>query len=69
MKKKYLGFIAIGRFDIVHNINVNIVQDNTGLRHPGSFPKYTAEDDTGLGRRHLEGKSRGVHVCGMQKIP
>lgn len=51
--KTYLSFCAVGGLDVVHDINVNIIQDNTLFRHPRSFPQDGTEDDTSLCRRDL----------------
>lgn len=52
--REYLCFIAVRRFDVVHDINVDIIQNNTGFGHIGSLPKNGAKDDTGFCRRHLD---------------
>jgi hypothetical protein len=53
-ERDYLGLITIRRLDVVHNIDVDIVQDNASLGHVGAFPENGAEDDTGFRRRHLD---------------
>ena len=37
-RKNYLSLVTIRRLDIIHNIDVNIVQYYARLRHVGTFP-------------------------------
>lgn len=49
----YLRLVTIGWFDIIHDVDVDIIQYNTRFGHARSFPKNTPEDDTSLRRRYL----------------
>jgi len=44
---------TIGRLDTTHDIDMNIIQDHTGLKHVGAFPQDTSENNTSFCRRHL----------------
>jgi hypothetical protein len=43
-----LSFIAVRGFDIIHDVDMDIIQDDAGLRHVRPFPKNRAEDDAGF---------------------
>lgn len=41
----YLGLSAVRRFNVIHDVDMDVVEDNTLLRHSGPLPKDTTEDD------------------------
>jgi hypothetical protein len=51
----YLSLTTIGRLDVIHNVDVDIVQDHAALREAWTFPEDTSEDDTCLGRGDFDG--------------
>jgi hypothetical protein len=55
--KTHLSFIHIRGLDVIHNINMNVIQHDisTGIRAAGSIVDHVSENDTGLGRRNLDG--------------
>lgn len=50
VERSYLSFCAVRRFDVVHDIDMNIIQDYTLFRHAGSFPENAAKDHTSFRR-------------------
>ena len=50
----YLGLSAVRRLDVVHDINVDVVQDDALLGHSRSFPQDASKDDTSFCRRNLD---------------
>jgi hypothetical protein len=54
--KPYLSLIAIRRLDIIHNINMDIIQNHTTLSHIRALPQDTPKDNTRLGTRDLDGR-------------
>jgi len=54
-------FGTCGRFDVIHNVNVNVTEDNTGLCC-ARFPDNVTENDSRFGGRHLVvSKYRGYY--------
>jgi len=47
-RKNYLSLVTIRRPDIIHDIDMNIVQDYTRPRHIGTLPQNAFKDDTGF---------------------
>lgn len=50
LRKTYLSFCTVRWLNVVHDVNVNIVEDDTLFGHSGSFPKNATKDDTSLCR-------------------
>ena len=48
--RTYLSFGTIRRLDVVHDINMDVVQDDTLLSHPGPLPQDASKDNTGFCR-------------------
>jgi len=45
------------RLDVVHDVDMHVVQDDhVGVDALFAFVKHVAEDDTGVGRRNLDGR-------------
>lgn len=51
----YLSFVTIRRLDVVHDVDVYIIQYQTSLRYRRSFPQDTTKDNVCFRRRHLYG--------------
>lgn len=49
-EKTCLCFCAIGRFDVVHDINMDVAQDDGLLRQIRALPKDASKNHTGLRR-------------------
>jgi hypothetical protein len=47
-KENYLRFVTVRRLDVIHNIDMDVVQDYARLRHIGTFPQNASKDDTGF---------------------
>jgi hypothetical protein len=43
-----LGLVAIRWLDVVHDIDVDVIQDDACFRQVGSFPENAAKDDAGF---------------------
>jgi hypothetical protein len=43
-----LGLVAIGWLDVVHDIDVDVIQDDACFRQVRSFPENAAKDDAGF---------------------
>lgn len=54
MQATYLRLITIRRFDIVHDIDVDIVQNDTGFRHVRSFPQNATENNARFCGRYFD---------------
>lgn len=53
--RTYLSLGAVRWLDVVHDIDVNVVQDDALLSHSRPLPQNTSEDDTSLCRGNLDG--------------
>ena len=51
----YLSLGAVRRLDVVHNIDVNVVQDDALFSHSWSLPQDAPENDTSFCRRNFDG--------------
>lgn len=50
----HLCLRAMGGFDIIHDVDVDVVEDHALLRHVLALPKYAAKDNAGLGGGNLD---------------
>jgi len=53
--RTYLSFSAVRRLNVVHDINVDVIQDDALLGHSWSLPQDASKDDTSFCRRNLNG--------------
>jgi len=45
----HLSLTTHSRLYIIHDIDVNVVQNHALFREMGAFPEYATENDTGFG--------------------
>jgi len=55
IKETCLRFCAIGGLDVIHNVNMDIAQDDSLLRQIRGFPKDATKYHSRLCRRDLDG--------------
>ena len=48
-----LRFVAVSRFDVVHDVDVDVVQDYTRLSQVRALPEDATEDNTSFCRGYL----------------
>jgi hypothetical protein len=67
LSSAHLSLVAICRLDIIHDINMDIVQYNTCLRGAG-LPDNVPENDPSLGGRHLDRCLDTMEAVGGQRM-
>lgn len=64
----YLSLVTVSGFDIVHNVDVNVVQDHTGLCEAGTLPENAPENDASLCRRDFDSGFDALEAMGSDGV-
>ena len=64
----YLGLGAVRRLYVVHDIDVDVIQNDTLLRHARTLPEDAPENDAGLRRGHLDRRLDALEAVWRDRV-